>query len=131
MPWSFSLVTHTHEGEFVIKYVSGPDERNVRVRFVPAKTVGLRTVYEEPVEVEGPEEWNHGRSYTLVPSISSSCMQGKFVIESEDGLKQSMIPWVSPSLKNPTYAMSQLVGPLAMESLMAVLLHKTRETMMP
>jgi len=123
VPWQFNLATATADKEFVIQYTQGPVAPKLKVLFYPAVTHRASIDYSDPVECGDVGEWVPGRSYTLVPNINANVTQGKFVMSTEDGLYESMIPWVQPTLKNPTYAMTQVVTPLVAQTVLAALVH--------
>ena len=50
-------------------------------------------------------------------------------MRTSDGQYESMIPWVQPTLKNPSYALSQIVTPLTVQTLLAVLVHGVKKQM--
>ena len=78
------------------------------VSFARAQVRGLTAVYEDEEVLDAVDEMVESETYRFSPLTARGAVAGKFVMRSEDGSYESMIPWSQPSVKNPLYAMGML-----------------------
>lgn len=92
------MIAVTDEREFVIRYAYGPVIK-VKVSFARANVRGVKAEYDEEEEMETNDVFRVGETYRFSPNTARGLwngkpvVAGKFVMKSEDGLYESMIPW--------------------------------------
>lgn len=106
-PWSFHLIAVTDEREFVIRYAYGPEQK-VLVSFAAANVKGVKASYADEESMESVEAMVPGETYRFSPMTAKAAVAGKFILRSQDGTYESMIPWSMPTVKNPLYTANLL-----------------------